>query len=82
MDANSIYYAFEFLLYGSLKNLISAEKVDKLLGVAEDVARLYTAEIVTGLKAMHNAGIMHCDLTTSNLLIGEDLHLRIVSFQN
>lgn len=50
--------------------------------MAEDVARLYTAEIVTGLKAMHNAGIMHCDLTTSNLLIGEDLHLRIVSLQN
>lgn len=40
---------------------------------------MYAAEIVSGIKNMHDAGIMHRDLKPENIMIDEDLHLKIVS---
>ena len=47
--------------------------------LSEQLARVYAAELVSGLRNMHEAGIMHRDLKPENVMIDEDLHLKIVS---
>lgn len=45
----------------------------------EDVARIYTAEIVSAVSHLHANGIMHRDLKPENILLDADGH---VSFLN
>ena len=42
------------------------------------LARHYFAEILSALEAMHAKGYMHGDLTTDNILMTEDFHIKIV----
>jgi len=37
-------------------------------------------EIVYGLEAMHNCGIIHNNLRSSNVLVDDDMHVKICSF--
>lgn len=46
----------------------------------EDVARLYTAEIVSALSYLHSRGIMHRDLKPENVLLDADGHIRLTDF--
>ncbi|KAE8689535.1 F-box/LRR-repeat protein [Hibiscus syriacus] len=41
----------------------------------EDLARIYTAEIVSAVSHLHANGIMHRDLKPENILLGADGHL-------
>lgn len=47
--------------------------------LTEQVARLYTAQLVQGIENMHAAQVMHRDLKPENICIDEDLHIKIVS---
>ena len=38
------------------------------------------AEIISGLKAVHNAGLVHRDLKLENILVNAKGHIRICDF--
>ncbi|GMN41119.1 hypothetical protein TIFTF001_010340 [Ficus carica] len=46
----------------------------------EDLARLYTAEIVSAVSHLHANGIMHRDLKPENILLGADGHVMLTDF--
>lgn len=41
----------------------------------EDLARIYTAEIVSAVSHLHKNGIMHRDLKPENILLDADGHV-------
>lgn len=41
----------------------------------EDLARIYTAEIVSAVSHLHANGIMHRDLKPENILLDADGHV-------
>lgn len=42
----------------------------------EDLARVYTAEIVSAVSHLHANGVMHRDLKPENILLDADGHVR------
>lgn len=48
-------------------------------GCSEDLARLYTAEIVCAVGHLHKNGIIHRDLKPENILLDAEGH--VCSFQ-
>ncbi|GFR47425.1 hypothetical protein Agub_g9046 [Astrephomene gubernaculifera] len=47
---------------------------------SEDVARLYTAEIVLAIAYLHSRGIVHRDLKPENVLLDSEGHVRLTDF--
>eukprot|EP00195_Chlamydomonas_chlamydogama_P010294 CAMPEP_0202892906 /NCGR_PEP_ID=MMETSP1392-20130828/2583_1 /ASSEMBLY_ACC=CAM_ASM_000868 /TAXON_ID=225041 /ORGANISM="Chlamydomonas chlamydogama, Strain SAG 11-48b" /LENGTH=513 /DNA_ID=CAMNT_0049577039 /DNA_START=243 /DNA_END=1784 /DNA_ORIENTATION=- len=47
---------------------------------SEDVARLYTAEIVSALAYLHSRGIVHRDLKPENVLLDSEGHVKLTDF--
>ncbi|GIL85509.1 hypothetical protein Vretimale_13370 [Volvox reticuliferus] len=47
---------------------------------SEDVARLYTAEIVLAISYLHSRGIVHRDLKPENVLLDSEGHVRLTDF--
>jgi serine/threonine protein kinase len=48
-----------------------------VLHIREELARIYTAEIVSAVAHLHANGIMHRDLKPENILLDADGHVRI-----
>ncbi|KAK1270852.1 Serine/threonine-protein kinase AtPK2/AtPK19 [Acorus gramineus] len=46
----------------------------------EDLARIYTAEIVSAVSHLHKNGIMHRDLKPENVLLDVDGHIKLTDF--
>lgn len=46
----------------------------------EDLARIYTAEIVSAVSHLHSNGIMHRDLKPENILLDADGHVVLTDF--
>nr|DAD38595.1 TPA_asm: hypothetical protein HUJ06_012917 [Nelumbo nucifera] len=46
----------------------------------EDLARIYTAEIVSAVSHLHANGIMHRDLKPENILLDADGHVKLTDF--
>ena len=46
----------------------------------EDLARIYTAEIVSAVSHLHANGIMHRDLKPENILLDADGHVMLTDF--
>ncbi|CAH9130761.1 unnamed protein product [Cuscuta epithymum] len=66
----------EYMAGGSL-----ADVMDQFGGkFDETVIRLYTREILFGLKYLHGNGIVHCDLKCKNILLGSSGELKLADF--
>jgi len=66
----------EYMAAGSLRNV-----TEKLGGkLHEQVIRLYTSEILKGLKYLHDNGIVHGDLKSQNVLLGSCGNLKLADF--
>ncbi len=44
-----------------------------------ELVKIYAAEIVLALHAMHSKNIIHRDLKPENILIADNWHLKLVS---
>ena len=75
MDHESLYFVFEHCRYGTLSTLIEEKRK-----LEPDLCVFYAAEIVEGLKHVHENKIMHRDLKPENLLIDEHRHLKLIDF--
>ena len=50
-----------------------------LLGkLPEEVVRIYTAQIVSVLEALHKGNVMHRDLKPENMMLTDKMNLKIV----
>ncbi|PIK50715.1 putative serine/threonine-protein kinase greatwall-like isoform X2 [Apostichopus japonicus] len=70
-----VYLIMEYMVGGDLKSLLH------LFGFLDnDVALIYTAEVVLALEYLHDRGIIHRDLKPDNMLVGKDGHLKLTDF--
>lgn len=74
-DASYSYIVLEFLSNGELLDLILAAQRFKTA-----IARKYLIQIVTAVQFMHGRGFCHLDLSPENLLLDEQLNLKLVDF--
>ncbi|KAF2293941.1 hypothetical protein P3X46_013358 [Hevea brasiliensis] len=75
-DETSLSIFMEYMPAGSLSDV--AEKFGGALD--EEVIRLYTREILCGLKCIHEQGIVHCDLKCKNVLLGSSGNVKLADF--
>ena len=73
-DVNCIYYVYEYIQNGDLKQFIKKGNVK-----SANIMKI-TYQIVNGLYALHNYGILHRDLKPSNILITKDEIVKIIDF--
>lgn len=75
-NAESILYLEEFLQGGSLAELIKHSKT-----IAEPMAKIYMAQIVSIVSFVHSRGVLYRDLQPSNLLLTEHGTLKLIDFE-
>ncbi|KAA6399607.1 MAG: putative protein kinase [Streblomastix strix] len=73
------YIVTEYCSGGTLKNFIN-EQLDDKQEISEIDAISILAQLALGLQDVHSSHILHLNLTTSNILITEDGHLKICDF--
>ncbi|XP_067203623.1 serine/threonine-protein kinase S6KL isoform X2 [Linepithema humile] len=71
----TLYILMDYISGGELLSL-----VDEYGCLPEEVVRIYVAEIALAIDFLHNAGIVHRDLKTTNVLLDENGHAIIIDF--
>ncbi|XP_041359491.1 serine/threonine-protein kinase PLK4-like isoform X2 [Gigantopelta aegis] len=75
-DSNYVYLVLEMCHNGEVQRYLKSNcKV-----LSEDEARLFMKNIVEGILYLHSHGILHRDLTLSNLLLTRDMDIKIADF--
>ncbi|KAL2099833.1 hypothetical protein ACEWY4_004227 [Coilia grayii] len=69
-----LYMVFELVKQGAVMEV----PTDKPL--TEDQARFYFQDLLRGIEYLHYQKIIHRDVKPSNLLVGEDGHIKIADF--
>ncbi|CAG8541479.1 11750_t:CDS:10 [Ambispora leptoticha] len=70
-----LYLVMEYLIGGDLSSLL------QVFGTFdEEMARMYTAEVVLALEYLHSNGITHRDLKPDNMLITSEGHIKLTDF--
>ena len=60
---------------GNLGNIIKFND-----GLTEEISRLYLAEIILAIEAIHKRSIVYRDLKPENIMIAEDGHIKLIDF--
>ncbi|KAL9663385.1 hypothetical protein QQ045_018771 [Rhodiola kirilowii] len=86
MPHPNIIASFGFHVSGQHCNLVTeyvpggtlADRVKRnRMKLTEPLVQFYTCQILTGLDFLHANGVVHCDLKSENLLLGEDGSVKI-----
>ncbi|XP_067880404.1 serine/threonine-protein kinase PLK4 [Heterodontus francisci] len=75
-DNNYVYLVLEMCHNGEMSRYLKNRKAS----FSEDEARHFMHHIVTGMLYLHSHGILHRDLTLSNLLLTSDMNIKIADF--
>ncbi|XP_062378518.1 serine/threonine-protein kinase PLK4 isoform X2 [Sardina pilchardus] len=75
-DSNYVYLVLEMCHNGEMSRYLK----DRNKPFSEDEARHFMQQIVRGLLYLHTHGILHRDLTLSNLLLSSSMNLKIADF--
>lgn len=75
-ESGKVSIFMEYMGRGSLSDF-----VEKFRGkLDEEIIRLYSKEILCGLKYIHEKGIVHCDLKCKNVLLGSSGNVKLADF--
>ncbi|TMW68764.1 hypothetical protein Poli38472_006232 [Pythium oligandrum] len=78
-DNENLYFLLEYIEGGELLNYLVHE--GKQIGINEDAARFYLADIVNALEFMHANQIIHRDVKPENMVVcATDGHIRLIDF--
>ncbi|XP_039361279.1 calcium/calmodulin-dependent protein kinase kinase 2 isoform X4 [Mauremys reevesii] len=69
-----LYMVFELVKQGPVM------EVPAIKPLTEDQARFYFQDLIKGIEYLHYQKIIHRDVKPSNLLVGEDGHIKIADF--
>ncbi|CAL8272819.1 unnamed protein product [Merluccius merluccius] len=75
-DSNYVYLVLEMCHNGEMGRYLK----DRKATFSEDEARHFMHQIVKGMLYLHTHGIMHRDLTMSNLLLTSNMNIKIADF--
>uniref|UniRef100_A0A8C5M200 Serine/threonine-protein kinase PLK4 n=1 Tax=Leptobrachium leishanense TaxID=445787 RepID=A0A8C5M200_9ANUR len=75
-DSNYVYLILEMCHNGEMNRFLKNRKQS----FSEKEARHFMEQIVKGMLYLHSHGILHRDLTLSNLLLSSDMNLKIADF--
>ncbi|KAF9424171.1 hypothetical protein BGZ94_008066 [Podila epigama] len=74
-DEEYVYLAMEFVQGGDVRTMLTARGV-----LREEDAKLYFAEMVLAIDALHQQGYIHRDLKPENFLIDKTGHIKLTDF--
>ncbi|XP_064366748.1 serine/threonine-protein kinase PLK4 isoform X1 [Dromaius novaehollandiae] len=75
-DSNYVYLILEMCHNGEMSRYIKNRKKP----FSEEEARHFLHQIITGMLYLHSHGILHRDLTLSNLLLTNTMNVKIADF--
>ncbi|XP_038123321.1 serine/threonine-protein kinase PLK4 isoform X1 [Cyprinodon tularosa] len=75
-DSNYVYLVLEMCHNGEMSSYLKEKKRH----FSEDEARHFMHQIVKGMLYLHTHGILHRDLTLSNLLLTSNMNIKIADF--
>lgn len=70
-----IYCTFHSIYFQSLVYMLKHRKT-----LTEPEVRYYMSQLVSGVKHIHNCDIVHRDLKLGNMLLNNDMQLKIADF--
>ncbi|KAK5916766.1 hypothetical protein CgunFtcFv8_011716 [Champsocephalus gunnari] len=75
-DSNYVYLVLEMCHNGEMSRYLKEQET----AFAEDEARHFMHQILKGMLYLHTHGILHRDLTLSNLLLTSSMNIKIADF--
>ncbi|XP_074084477.1 serine/threonine-protein kinase PLK4-like isoform X1 [Macrotis lagotis] len=75
-DSNYVYLVLEICHNGEMNRYLK----NKMKPFSESEARQFMHQIITGMLYLHSHGILHRDLTLSNLLLTRNMNIKIADF--
>ncbi|XP_068947253.1 serine/threonine-protein kinase PLK4 isoform X2 [Petaurus breviceps papuanus] len=75
-DSNYVYLVLEMCHNGEVNRFLKNKKQP----FSESQARQFMHQIITGMLYLHSHGILHRDLTLSNLLLTRNMNVKIADF--
>jgi 3-phosphoinositide dependent protein kinase-1 len=85
-DVNYLYLCMDIAHGGILLRLINSKRDEcedaglENCACSESMTRFYTAEILEGLRYLHESHIIHRDLKPENILLTSRGHIKITDF--
>ena len=74
-EGNHHYFVMEYMPNGDFSDLLQRES-----RLYEDESKLYLAEVVLAIEALHKYGIIHRDIKPQNIVIDNQGHVKITDY--